>query len=92
MTTYELMVLVASTVDMTGEKAQMDLVKKLVGEAAAVKEVISLGKKQLAYVIKKQSEATYLLATVEGTLKTGDIEKKTKLMEEVLRFLLTVKE
>ncbi len=91
MTTYELMVLVSPAVDMTAEKAQTDLVKKLVGDGATVKEVTSLGKKHLAYDIKKQTEATYLVATVEGTLKTGDIEKKTKLMEEILRFLLTVK-
>jgi len=92
MTTYELMVLVAPTVDMTGEKTQADLIKKLIGDGATFKEVTSLGKKQLAYAIRKQTEATYLLATVEGTLKTGDIEKRTKLMEEVLRFMLIAKE
>ena len=92
MTTYELMVLVASAVDMTGEKAQKDLVKKLVGDSATVTSVTSLGKKQLAYTIKKQNEATYLVAIVEGTIKIGDVEKRTKLMDEVLRFLLTVKE
>lgn len=92
MTTYEFMVLVETSVDMTTEKAQKDLIKKLIGDAGTVKEITSLGKKTLAYAIKKQTEATYLVAVVEGTLKTGDIEKRTKLMEEVLRFLLTVKE
>lgn len=92
MTTYELMVLVAPSVDMTGDKAQADLVKKLVGESATVKELTSLGKKQLAYAIKKQTEATYLLAILEGTVKSYEVEKKAKLMDEVLRFLLTIKE
>lgn len=92
MTTYELMVLVAPTVDMTAEKTQTDLIKKLIGDAATVKSVTSLGKKQLAYMIKKQSEATYLVAEVEGTIKVGDVEKRTKLMDEIVRFLLTVKE
>ena len=92
MTDYELMVLVAPAVDMTGEKAQKDLIKKLVGDTATVKEVTSLGKKQLAYTIKKQKEATYLVARVEGTIKMGDVDKRTKLLDEVLRFLLIVKE
>lgn len=92
MTSYELMVLVAPTVDLTGDKAQKDIIAKLVGTDATVKEVTSLGKKQLAYIIKKQSEATYLVATLEGNVKTGDVEKRSKLMDEVLRFLLIVKE
>jgi ribosomal protein S6 len=92
MTTYELMVVVNSAVDLTGDKAQKDLVEKLVGAGATVTEVTSLGKKTLAYPIKKQTEATYLLATVTGTVKSADIDKKSKLMDEVLRFLLTVKE
>lgn len=91
MTTYELMVLVSPAVDMTGDKTQTDLVKKLVGDTATIKEVTSLGKKHLAYVIRKQSEATYLVATLEGTLKVGDLEKKSKLMDDVLRFMLVVK-
>lgn len=86
------MVLVAPTVDLTGDKAQKDIITKLVGTDATVKDVTSLGKKQLAYVIKKQSEATYLVATLEGNVKTGDVEKRSKLMDEVLRFLLIVKE
>lgn len=91
MVTYELMVLVSPSVDMTDAKAQKDLVEKLVGDAATVKEITSLGKKALAYVIRKQNEATYLVATLEGLVKSGELERKSKLMEEVLRFLLTVK-
>ena len=92
MTTYELMVVVSATVDLTSEKAQKDLVVKLVGANGDVKEVTSLGKKTLAYPIRKQTEATYLVATVEGTVKSGEIDKKSKLMDEILRFLLIAKE
>jgi len=92
MTTYELMVLVMPSVDMTGDKVQTDLVKKLVGTTGEVTEVTSLGKKQLAYPIRKQTEATYLVATVTGTVRAAELDKKSKLMDDVLRFLLTVKE
>lgn len=90
--TYELILLVDPAVDLTADKAQKDMVVKVVGNAEAVKDVTSLGKKQLAYVIGKKSEATYLLATLEGTIKSGDISKRVKIIDEVLRFLLTVKE
>lgn len=92
MTTYELMVVVSATVDLTSEKAQKDLVVKLVGTNGTVKEVTSLGKKTLAYPIRKQTEATYLVAVLEGTIKSGEIDKKSKLMDEILRFLLIAKE
>lgn len=92
MTTYELMVLVAPTVDMTGDKAQSDIVKKLIGDSAKLMNIRSLGKKTLAYPIKKQTEATYLVAILEGTLKSGEIEKKAKLMDDVLRFMLIAQE
>lgn len=92
MTTYELMVVVSASVDLTEEKAQKDLITKLVSGNATITEVTSLGKKALAYPIKKQNDATYLVATLTGNVKSADIDKKSKLMEEILRFLLTVKE
>jgi len=92
MTTYELMVVVSASVDLTDEKAQKDLIEKLVGDNGTVTEVTSLGKKTLAYPIKKQNDATYLLATLTGNVKSADIDRKSKLMDEILRFLLTVKE
>jgi len=92
MTKYELMVLVEPSVDMTSEKSQTDLVKKLIEDKAKLTAVSSLGKKTLAYPINKQTEATYLVATLEGTLKTGEIEKKSKLMDDVLRLMLIAQE
>lgn len=90
--TYELMVLVAPSVDMTEEKAQKDFVTSLVGSDVTVKEVTSLGKKMLAYDIAKQKEATYLVAALEGIVKSAEVDKKAKLNDSVLRFLLTAKE
>lgn len=90
--TYDLMVLVSPTLDMTDAAAQKNLVTKLVGSESLVKDVSSLGKKTLEYPIRKYTEATYLLATLEGSVKVGDITKKAKLMDEVVRFLLTKRE
>lgn len=85
------MVLVAPSLDLTEEKAQKALIEKLVDKKAIVKEVSSLGKKKLAYPIVKHEEATYLVAILEGTVKSGDLDTKAKLMDDVLRILLIAK-
>lgn len=86
------MVVVRSDVEASDKKHQ-EIVKKLLGDGVNFKEVRSLGKKQLAYPIQKQTEAVYLLANVEAeSLKLDEINKRSKLDESVLRFLLTVKE
>lgn len=90
--TYELMVLVDPSVDMTQEKTQKALIEKLIGDAGKVSSLESLGKKQLAYPILKKTEATYLVAMLEGTIKADVVDKKSRLMDETLRILLTVKE
>ena len=92
MTTYELMVLVAPSVDMTSDKAQKDLIAKLVGASVTVVDVTSLGKKALAYPVKKQTEATYLIAHLSGNVKSYELDSKAKLMDEVIRLMLTVTE
>lgn len=84
------MVLVAPSVDLTEEKTQKTLIEKLVGDKATVNTVTSLGKKRLAYTVRKHEEATYLVASIEGTVKSGDLDRKAKLMDDVLRVLLTI--
>lgn len=85
---YEMMVLVKSDYDGESVKKREELLKKLLGDAVTLKEVKLLGKKQLTYPIKKQTEAVYLLATVTGTIVASEVDKRAKLDENVLRFLL----
>lgn len=85
---YELMVLLRPDFDGESAKKMEEIVKKLLGDSAILKEVKSLGKKHLTYPIKKQTEAVYLLATVGGTIIASDVEKRAKLDENVIRFLL----
>ena len=62
-------------------------------KGATLKEVTVLGKKELAYPIKKQTEGIYILATIEGSsLKTGDLETESKLGTDIIRFMLLQKE
>lgn len=87
--TYELMVLAVPTLDLTTDKKQMEFVKKIVGDSVDITEVVSLGKKSLAFEIKKQTEATYLVVKLSGLIKSGDIDAKMKLMDDVMRVMLT---
>lgn len=87
--TYELMVVVKPDVEVT-EKTATDLVKKMVGDEATVGGVSLLGKKQLAYPLKKYTEGQYVLARLEGKgIHVHEIEKKVQLGSEVLRYLLS---
>ena len=74
------------------EKQVRELAQKLIGDRQ-IKAVTVMGKKRLAYPIKKQSEGVYAVLEVVGApMDIGAFEKQTKLGTDVLRFLITVKE
>jgi small subunit ribosomal protein S6 len=89
---YELMLVLRPDGEVT-DKAARELIQKIAGDAATITDVVLLGKKQLAYPLKKLQEAFFVQAmlTAEG-LKTADLEKRIQSMENVVRFLLIQKE
>jgi small subunit ribosomal protein S6 len=87
---YELMLVVRPDVEVT-EQTAPKIVAGMLGEGIKVTDIAILGKKSLAYPIKKQTEGMYVLAQVSGDVLVGDIEKRVQLGTEVLRFLLTAK-
>lgn len=88
---YELMVILRPDFGVE-EKKIRDAVTKLVGETT-IKELTVMGKKQLAYPIKKQVEGVYALAILSGKpVAVGDLERQMKLGTDVIRYLLIGKE
>ena len=88
---YELMLVLRPDFGVE-EKQARDLAEKLIGDRK-IKELTILGKKRLAYPIKKQTEGVYVVVTFTGSaMNVGALEKQIKLGADVLRFLLTVKE
>ena len=88
---YELMLVLVPTFDPNDEKKVGDLVKTLVG-MATIQSVTMLGKKRLAYPIRKLTEGVYVQVELEANqVKTADVERQTQLGTDVLRFLLTEK-
>lgn len=67
------------------------LVQNLIGDAK-ITDISVIGKKTLAYPIKKQKEGIYLMVTVESpALKVQTLENAMKLGTDVLRYMLIVK-
>lgn len=87
---YELMVLFTKSVDPTDDKARDVLLAKLLGQVyKKITNTTTLGKKQLAYMIKKETETVYVVVQIEAdTIDASAIDKQSKLMPEVLRYLL----
>jgi small subunit ribosomal protein S6 len=78
--------------ELTGEKLKKavgDVEKMLVGVKGKIKKVTGWGKKELAYPIKGKMQGHYYLHLVELSSEslTG-IEKKLRLNEDLLRYLL----
>lgn len=85
------MVLFAPTVEVT-EASAKEMVEKMVAGEATVTEVALLGKKKMAYAIKKFSEAVYVTAQLEGEhVRVNELEKKVQMGTDVIRYLLTIK-
>ena len=88
---YELMLVLRPDFG-TDEKQTRDMIAKLIGDRK-ITTVTLMGKKRLAYPIKKQTEGVYVVATVTGEpMNIGAFEKQTKLGNDVLRFLITVQD
>jgi len=92
MRTYELMVVAKPDFPVDDEARRKSLVQDLVGEGVSVDTISVVGKKRLAYEIKKQTEGVYLLATLTGqSIKNAEIQKRANVNASVLRFLLIIK-
>lgn len=91
---YEFMLVLVPDFDHSDTKKQNDIVKKILStQKVTVKSIDDWGKKKLAYPIQKKEEGVYLLAHLEAeSLQVGAIEKQCRLDENVLRYLLTVRE
>ena len=88
---YELMVVLRPDFGVD-EKPIKDLVAKFIGDRE-LKTLIVMGKKRLAYPIKKQVEGVYTVATFAGSpLKVVELEKQLKMGVDILRYLLIAKD
>ncbi|HSW90156.1 MAG TPA: 30S ribosomal protein S6 [Patescibacteria group bacterium] len=91
---YELMMLISGGSTPEQVKTAVAAVEKLAkAKDGKVDSHESLGKKPMAYMIKKQTDAIYLLFTVSlDTLTAQSFERDIRLMDNVLRSLFLIKD
>ena len=91
MNKYESIIIVNPNVDEAGIKALEEKFTGLINENGKVESVEEMGKRKLAYEIKKFKEATYVLFNFEANPELiAEIERVYRITDEVIKFI-TVK-
>jgi small subunit ribosomal protein S6 len=87
--TYELMFIVRP--DMADEdldKLVSHLETTVTSAAGTVKSIDRMGKRRLAYTVRKFREGIYILLTIEGTgTVIHELERRLRVTEQVIKFL-----
>ncbi|WP_124040310.1 30S ribosomal protein S6 [Neoactinobaculum massilliense] len=91
---YEMMMILSTNVDQRNIKQVVDKMLQVVpAEGGAVANVDIWGQRKLAYPIKKQSEAIYVVVDMSTTPATAkELDRQLGLNESVLRTKLLRKE
>ena len=90
MNKYESVVIINPNVDEAGLKALEDKFTGLINENGKVESIDKMGKRKLAYEIKKFSEATYMLFNFESNPNSiAELERVYRITDEVLKFITT---
>ena len=93
MNKYESIIIVDSKVDEAGLKALEERYSKMINEHGKVESVENMGLKKLAYPIKKNEEATYLLFNFEAKPDfIAELERNYRITDEIIKFIVVKKE
>ncbi len=93
MNKYESIIIINPNVDENGLKELETTVTGLIEKDGKVESVENLGKKQLAYEIKKNKEATYMLFNFEANPSSiTELERNYRIMDDIIKFIVVKKE
>ncbi|MBR0089713.1 MAG: 30S ribosomal protein S6 [Clostridia bacterium] len=94
MRNYEMMIILAPSVDERNLSDYVDSLLKVVpAEGGELKNVDIWGKRRLAYEIQKNSEGIYVVADIHATSATvKELDRQLSINESVLRTKLIRKE
>lgn len=93
MNKYESVIIVNPEVDEAGLKALEEKFTGLINENGKVESVKDLGKKQLAYEIKNNKEATYIEFNFEAKPELiAELERIYRITDSILKFITIRKE
>ncbi len=93
MNKYESIIIVNPNVDEAGLKALEEKFTGLINENGKVESVENMGKRKLAYEIKKFSEATYLLFNFEAKpASIAELERVYRITDDIIKYIVVRKE
>ena len=92
MNKYESVIIINPNVDEAGLKALEDKFTGLINENGKVESVENMGKKRLAYEIKKCKEGTYLLFNFEAQPDSiKELERVYRITDDIMKFIVVKK-
>ena len=93
MNKYESIIIINPNVDEAGLKALEEKFTGLINENGKVEEVKNMGKKKLAYEVKKFNEATYLLFNFEAKPESiAELERIYRITDDIIKYIVVKKE
>lgn len=88
MNKYESVVIINPNVDEEGVKSLVEKFSALINNDGKVEKVDSLGKRKLAYEVKKQKEAYYEVFHFEANPELiSELERNYRITDEVIKFM-----
>lgn len=92
MNKYESIIIVNPNVDEAGLKALEEKFTGLINENGKVESVENMGKRKLAYEIKKFNEGTYLLFNFEAQPSSiAELERNYRITDNVIKYIVVKK-
>lgn len=92
MNKYESIIIVNPNVDETGVKALEEKFTGLINENGKVESVENMGKRKLAYEIKKFNEGTYMLFNFEAKPDSiTELERVYRITDDIIKFIVVKK-
>ncbi len=89
MNKYESVIIINPSVEEEGMKNLIQKFTDLINNAGKVEKVDELGKKRLAYDIKKNKEAYYVVFYFEADPKSiAELERNYRITDEVIKFIV----
>ena len=93
MNKYESIIIINPSVEEQGIKALIKKISDLINKDGKVESVEELGKKRLAYEIKKNKEGYYVLFNFEAKpSEISELERNYKITDEIMKFIVIRKE
>lgn len=93
MNKYESVMIVAPTMDEKQQKEIENKYSKLINENGKVESFENLGKKRLAYEIRKNKEGFYMLFNFESDASfIAELERQYRIDDNIIKFIVVKKE